>query len=107
MLAGLVPVNTLGNLHASGVWVATGALLILLAGSVFLFPGFPAVFHLLSLAALGGIVLCMLLWLEWDYYNLTGFELAAVAVLFGWISAFIRTTSATLDAVQSDLETEE
>lgn len=100
MLAALVPVNTYGNLHASGVWAATAALLVLLGGSAFLFPGFPAVFHLLSLTALGGMVLVLVLWLDWGYLNLTGFELAAVAILFGWISAFIRTTAAMLDAAR-------
>lgn len=107
MLAALVPVNTLGDLHASGVWLAAGALIVLLGGSVFLFPGFPAVFHLLSFAALGGMWLSMMLWLEWGYFNLTGFELAAVAILFGWISAFIRTTAATLEVVAERLQAEE
>lgn len=107
MLAAVVPVNTLGDLHASGVWAAAAALIVMLGGSVFLFPGFPAIFHLLSFAALGGMWLAMLLWLEWGYFNLTGFELAAVAILFGWISAFIRTTSAMLDVVQEKMKTEE
>ncbi|MCW4465494.1 hypothetical protein OK351_08260 [Glutamicibacter sp. MNS18] len=107
MLAAVVPVNTLGDLHASGVWLAAGALIILLGGSVFLFPGFPVIFHLLSLSALGGMWLALLLWLEWDYFNLTGFELAAVAILFGWISAFIRTTAAMLDVVEEKMEAEE
>ena len=107
MLAAVVPVNTLGDLHASGVWAASAALVVLLAGSIFLFPGFPAIFHLLSLAALGGLVLSMMLWARWDYFNLTGFELAAVAVLFGWISAFIRTTAALLEVTMQKLQAEE
>lgn len=107
MLAAVVPVNTLGDLHAAGVWAAAAALIVMLGGSMFLFPGFPMIFHLLSFAALGGMWLAMLLWLEWEYFNLTGFELAAVAILFGWISAFIRTTSAMLDVVQEKLASEE
>lgn len=107
MLAALVPVNTLGDLHASGVWLSAGALVVMLGGSVFLFPGFPAVFHLLSLATLGGMWLAMLLWLEWEYFNLTGFELVAVAILFGWISAFIRTASAMLQVIEQRLAAEE
>ncbi|MCZ4148255.1 hypothetical protein BZG21_27685, partial [Escherichia coli] len=31
---------------------------------------------------------------KWSYYNLTGFELSVVAIMFSWISVFIRTTSA-------------
>lgn len=91
---GLIPVNVAPEVHSVFVQIASVGMILLLAGSGVLLPGYPAVFHLMSLAALGGVWVAFLLWSEWSYYNLTGFELAVVAILFSWISVFIRTTSA-------------
>ncbi|MGQ3383492.1 hypothetical protein [Glutamicibacter sp. TV12E] len=91
---GLVPYNVSVEVHSALVQMASIAMIILLLGTIVLLPGYPAVFHLLSYAAVGAIWVAFLLWTEWMYYNLTGFELSVVAILFSWISVFIRTTSA-------------
>ncbi|HCJ53761.1 MULTISPECIES: hypothetical protein [Glutamicibacter] len=91
---GMVPYNLSIEGHSAFVQLASISMIILLLGTVVLLPGYPAVFHLLSYTAVGAIWVAFLLWTEWSYYNLTGFELSVVAILFSWISVFIRTTSA-------------
>lgn len=91
---GSVPFNVAEEVHSGFVQLASAAMIILLLGTVVLLPGYPAVFHLMSYAAVGALWVAFLLWAEWSYYNLTGFELAAVAIMFSWISVFIRTTAA-------------
>ena len=91
---GSVPMDLLPEVHSAFVQLASGAMILLLVGTVVLLPGYPAVFHLMSASALGALWFSFLLWSEWSYFNLTGFELCAVAILFAWISVFIRTTAA-------------
>ncbi len=91
---GLVPVNVSMQIHSGFVQLASAAMIILLMGTAVLLPGYPAVFHLMSYAAVGAVWVAFVLWQDWSYYNLTGFELAVVAIMFSWISVFIRTTSA-------------
>ena len=91
---GLVPVNVSMQVHSGFVQLASVAMIILLMGTAVLLPGYPAVFHLMSYAAVGALWVAFILWHEWSYYNLTGFELAVVAIMFSWISVFIRTTAA-------------
>ncbi|MGP9529449.1 hypothetical protein [Glutamicibacter sp. AOP5-A2-18] len=91
---GLVPVNVSMEIHSVFVQLASVAMIILLAGTAVLLPGYPAVFHLMSYAAVGAVWVAFLLWNDWAYYNLTGFELSVVAIMFAWISVFIRTTAA-------------
>lgn len=100
---GLVPVDVSKEVHSGFVQLASVAMIILLAGTAVLLPGYPAVFHLMSLAALGAVWLAFILWHNWTYYNLTGFELSVVAIMFSWISVFIRTTAAmTHDGEEQD-----
>ena len=91
---GVFPVSLAELLHSSCVRLAAVAMIVLLAATVLVLPGFPLVFHLMSYAAIGAFWAGFELWNSWGYYNLTGFELAAVAVIFSWIAAFIRTTAA-------------
>ncbi|GAA1406897.1 hypothetical protein AUR04nite_04740 [Glutamicibacter uratoxydans] len=93
---GSVPMDLAPLVHSAFVQLASGAMVILLVGTWVLLPGHPAVFHLMSLSAVGALWLAFLLWDSWSYYNLTGFELSAVAILFTWISVFIRTTAAMI-----------
>lgn len=90
----VVPLSVSLQVHSAFVQLASIAMIILLLGTVVLLPGYPAVFHMMSYAAVGALWGAFLLWQEWSYYNLTGFELSAVAIMFAWISVFIRTTSA-------------
>ncbi|MHC6177918.1 hypothetical protein [Glutamicibacter sp. X7] len=98
---GLVPVAPAESLHSAFVRIAAAGMMVLFAGSLLLFPGFPAAFHLFSVASLIAVVLANLLWTRWHYYNLTGFELVAVAICFGWLSVFIRTTAAMVEGIES------
>lgn len=91
---GMVPVDVSKEVHSGFVQLASVAMIILLAGTAVLLPGYPAIFHLMSYTALGAVWVAFLLWHDWTYYNLTGFELAVVAIMFSWISVFIRTTAA-------------
>ncbi|WP_313810737.1 hypothetical protein [Glutamicibacter sp.] len=93
---GSIPMDLAPQVHSAFVQLASGAMVILLLGTWVLLPGHPAVFHLMSLSAVGALWLAFLLWNSWGYYNLTGFELSAVAILFTWISVFIRTTAAMI-----------
>ncbi|MFJ2618539.1 hypothetical protein [Glutamicibacter sp. NPDC087344] len=93
---GCVPMNLSLEVHSAFVQLASAAMIILLLGTMLLLPGYPAVFHLMSLSAVGALWVAFLLWDSWSYYNLTGFELTAVAILFTWISVFIRTTAAMI-----------
>ncbi|PCC28691.1 hypothetical protein CIK76_10770 [Glutamicibacter sp. BW80] len=106
ILIGVVPVNVAPEVHAAFVRLAAAGMMLLLTGTTVLLPGYPVVFHLMSLTALGALWLAFLLWQEWNYYNLTGFELAVVAILFTWISVFIRTTSALIHDKQQQLRKE-
>ncbi|MGP9783071.1 hypothetical protein CQ010_06285 [Arthrobacter sp. MYb211] len=106
ILIGIVPVNVAPEVHATFVRLAAAGMMLLLMGTTVLLPGYPVVFHLMSLTALGALWLSFLLWQEWNYYNLTGFELAVVAILFTWISVFIRTTSALIHDKKQQLRKE-
>ncbi|WP_121867447.1 hypothetical protein [Glutamicibacter nicotianae] len=91
---GLVPFDVAMEVHSAFVQMVSVAMIFLLLGTIVLLPGYPVVFHLLSYAAIGAIWGAFQLWTKWSYYNLTGFELSVVAIMFSWISVFIRTTSA-------------
>ena len=91
---GMVPVNVSTQVHSGFVQMASVAMIILLAGTAVLLPGYPAVFHMMSMAAVAAVWAAFILWHDWSYYNLTGFELSVVAIMFSWISVFIRTTAA-------------
>lgn len=47
-----------------------------------------------SLIVIGGIVIAVLLWIPFGYYNLTGTEFMAASLLFAWLTVFVRTAAA-------------
>ncbi|MGO3255340.1 hypothetical protein ACTXJU_11395 [Glutamicibacter ardleyensis] len=106
ILIGIVPVNVAPEVHGAFVQLAAIGMVLLLLSTTVLLPGYPVIFHLMSLTALGALWLSFLLWQEWGYYNLTGFELAVVAIIFTWISVFIRTTSALIHDKKQQLRKE-
>lgn len=106
ILIGIVPVNVAPEVHGAFVQLAAIGMVLLLLSTAVLLPGYPVIFHLMSLTALGALWLSFLLWQEWGYYNLTGFELAVVAIIFTWISVFIRTTSALIHDKKQQLRKE-
>lgn len=94
---GLVPVDALQPLHNT---FATGMIFVfvVLAAALHLWiPGFPRSFFLTSYAMLAGIVVAVLLFWPLQYYNLTGLELAAAALIFGWLILFIRNIAALVE----------
>ena len=47
-----------------------------------------------SLIVVVGIVVAVLLWVPFGYYNLTGTEFMAASLLFAWLTVFVRTAAA-------------
>lgn len=91
MLAGVgaVPVNLsvlIHNLCAAGMAFAYGALL--LAGP-WIFRGMPRAYFVASWLFVAAMVLFVVLFTS-DYFGLTAFEILVFALIFGWISVFIR-----------------
>jgi len=94
MLAGvgLVPVNVsllIHNLCASGMAVAYAALL---AGGPWMLRGMPRVYFLSSALFFAGVLVSVILFAT-GYFGLTAFEIIVFALIFGWISVFIRFLS--------------
>lgn len=91
---GAVPVDLFQPLHNL---LATGmifAFMTLVIGMHFWLPDFPRSFFLTSYVLLSGVGLAVVLFWPLGYYNLTGMELAATALIFGWLVLFIRNTAA-------------
>jgi len=95
-MVGIVPLNVnepIHNLSASGM-----ALMFfgLLGSSPWLLRGLPRAFFLstaaIAIAFVGSIVLFLT-----GYFNLTAFEIAVFALIFGWIAIFIRFLTATAE----------
>lgn len=89
-LAGLVPVDESELLHntgATGMVVAWGVLVIALPWWI---PGLGFTFHVASGVFVTGVVVSVVLYLPLGYYNLTGMELIAFALIFTWLILFIR-----------------
>ncbi|KAM9862391.1 hypothetical protein ACI1US_01711 [Leucobacter sp. BZR 635] len=51
-----------------------------------------------SLIVVVGIVVAVLLWIPFGYYNLTGTEFMAASLLFAWLMVFVRTVAAYAEA---------
>lgn len=101
MLAGvgLVPVNVsvlIHNLCASGMAFAFAALL--LAGP-WILRGMPRAYFVASWLFVAAMILFVFLFTT-EFFGLTAFEIVVFALIFGWISVFIRflaTTGAALE----------
>lgn len=81
----------LHNLCAAGMSVAFALLLL---GSPFVLRGMPRRFFVFCVGGFALLVGSFLLFEPIGYYNLTAFELAAFAIIFGWIAVFIRFVEA-------------
>ncbi|SIT82930.1 hypothetical protein SAMN05880545_1978 [Microbacterium sp. RU33B] len=91
MLAGvgLVPVNVsllIHNLSASGMAVMY---LVLLIGGPWILRGMPRAYFLASWVFLGSLLASLVLFIT-GFFGLTAFEIIVFALIFGWISVFIR-----------------
>lgn len=101
LLVGIVRVDVAEWLHivfASGM-VAVFAVLCLLLPR--LAPHLPKAVHVVSIAAVIGIVVELVLWWPVGYYNFTAFELAAAGIIFVWPSVFVRALAAATDDLDS------
>lgn len=81
----------LHNLSASGMAVT---FLVLLFSSPRVLKGLPGRFYVVSGGFAVALIVGALLFEPVGYYNLTAFELVAFAIIFAWISIFIRYVSA-------------
>jgi len=93
-MVGIVPLNVnepIHNISASGM-----ALMFfgLLGSSPWLLKGLPRAFFISTIAIGIAFVASIVLFLT-GYFNLTAFEIAVFALIFGWIAIFIRFLSAT------------
>lgn len=86
--------KTLHNFSAAGMSIA---FVVLLISSPIVLWGMPKRFFLICAAFVAGLAGSFFLWQPVGYYNLTAFELAAFAVMFGWIALFIRFLSAMVE----------
>lgn len=104
MLAGvgLVSVPVSEPLHiafASGMFAVFIGMLI---AAPWLFQGMPRTLVVVTWVFLAGIVLTVVLFFPIGYFNLTGLELIAFALIFGWIAVFIRFEAATIVTPTAD-----
>ena len=53
-----------------------------------------------SIIVLVGIVVAVILWVPFGYYNLTGTEFMAASLLFAWLMVFVRTAGAYAEPTQ-------
>lgn len=93
---GLVPVNVNLIIHNT---FATGMLLVvagILLASAWLLRGLPWQIIVMTYAFLAGIAISVVLFMPVGYFNLTALELIAFALIFAWVSVFIRMLSAKL-----------
>ena len=93
-MVGIVPLNLnepIHNISASGM-----ALMFfgLLGSSPWLLRGMPRAFYLSTVAIGIAFVASIVLFLI-GYFNLTAFEIAVFALIFGWIAIFIRFLTVT------------
>lgn len=94
---GLVPVNVNLIVHNS---FATGMLVVIvlmMAGAGWLLRGLPWQISAMTYGFLAAIVASVVLFMPVQYFNLTALELIAFALVFSWVSVFIRMLSAQLD----------
>lgn len=56
--------------------------------------GVPRDLGVFSLIVVVGIIVAVLLWIPFGYYNLTGTEFMAASLLFAWLMVFVRTIGA-------------
>jgi hypothetical protein len=103
MFVGLFPVDKLLILHnigAQGLFIGFGLLVILVP---ILTKVFSRGFQITSFVFAGLTLWAVLLFQPFGYYNLTGLEIMAIALVFVWLILFVRTTA----ALKQDVRLEE
>lgn len=94
---GLVPVDVAMPIHNTSAIGMIVMFLVIVTCLRSWIPDFPASFFLTSFVILAGMVLSVILFWPLGYYNLTGLELVATALIFGWLVLFIRNIAALLE----------
>ncbi|GAB3616569.1 hypothetical protein GCM10027416_11260 [Okibacterium endophyticum] len=91
--AGFVPDAVSVPIH---VGAASGMVVVFIVFVALLLrlPGLPREVAAVSLLVIAGIVTAAVLWVPIGYYNLTGTEFVAAALLFGWLTMFVRAIGA-------------
>ncbi|GLI26802.1 hypothetical protein ARHIZOSPH14_10440 [Agromyces rhizosphaerae] len=92
---GVFPVDLFFGVHNT---VATGmavVYLVIVIGLRWFLPGFPNAFLVLGYAFIGIILVSVLMFFPFGYYNLTAVELVAAGLIFSWLIIFIRNISAS------------
>lgn len=103
MVAGLVPDAVSRVVHVGG---ASGMVVMFAAFAVTVMlavPGLGRVLQGLTIAMLAGIVLAVVLWVPFGYYNLTGVEFAAAGIVFFWLAVFVRNIAVYADGTDGDV----
>lgn len=100
---GLFPVHTHLVLHNITAMGMAFAFILLLSTSAWVLKGMSWTFFVVTYAFLAGVLVSVYLFAVTQYFNLTAFELVVFAIIFGWISTFIRFLSATVE--QAGIET--
>lgn len=85
----------LHNICAAGMSLVFAVMLV---SSPFVLRGMPRRFFVFCVASFALLIFAFLLFEPVGYYNLTAFELAAFAIIFGWISVLIRFADALAEA---------
>ncbi|WCD93232.1 hypothetical protein [Microbacterium sp. nov. GSS16] len=93
MGVGAVPVDVSQLLHNTFSIGLIIAFVALIAACPTLIAGLPRAFIAASAVFVAGMVLIVLLWVPFGYYNLTAVELLAVVVVFTWLVLFTRNVS--------------
>jgi hypothetical protein len=94
MFVGLFPVDKLLILHnigAQGLFIGFGLLVLLVP---ILTKVYSRGFQIISFVFAGLTLWSVLLFKPFGYYNLTGLEIIAIALVFVWLILFVRTTAA-------------
>lgn len=95
---GLVPVNVnliVHNTFATGMLLVVASVMI---GAAWLLRGLPWQTIAMTYGFFLGIVAAVILFVPVGYFNLTALELVAFALVFTWVSMFIRMLSAQLQS---------
>lgn len=103
-LVGLVPVDVSVPAHNTAAMSMMLIFAAITLGLPFWIKEIPKTFFGTSYTLLGVLLLAVVLYFPLGYYNLTALELAAGAIIFGWLVIFIRTVAAMVADAQS-LET--
>ncbi|WP_413317812.1 DUF998 domain-containing protein [Agrococcus sp. 1P02AA] len=98
VLTGIVRVDIAQWLHIGFAASMVVVFLVLCVSLPRLAPRLPTVVHVVSIAMVAGILVALVLWVPFGYYNFTGFEFAACGIIFIWLIVFVRA----LDAATAD-----